>query len=223
MSPMGLYLYCLGQPSHPPPSSIEGLDGVPVRATEVAGFSAWVSDLDRAPGASLERVRAHNDVVTAATGIATPLPLRFGQWFPSHQAMERSIEERRGSLADGLARVHEALEFGVRILDPEHQDSAPDRTTGTAYLEALARRAQSDEADRDRGRAVAAELAAWLAPLVRQERVRPIGGGTLAAVVHLVDRHDIGNYNTRVRSFPPQRPELRFLFTGPWPPYGFVE
>jgi hypothetical protein len=220
---MGLYLYCLGHPSHPPPASIQGLDGAAVRAEPVAGFSAWISDMDRAPGASLERVRTHNDVVSAATETATPLPLRFGQWFASHQELSRSLEERRHRLAEDLERVQNALEFGVRVLDPHHQPAVPARTTGTAYLEGLARQARSDEADRSRGQDVAAELGAWLGPLVRDQRVRLVGGGTLAATAHLVDRHDIGSYNARVRSFPPRRPELRFLLTGPWPPYGFVE
>lgn len=220
---MGLYLYCLGQPSHPPPASLLGIDGAPVRAERVAGFTAWVSDLGRAPDASLDRIQIHNRVVSAATDTATPLPLRYGQWFASGQELALSLEERADILARSLERVQGALEYGVRVLDPGHQPAALVRTTGTAYLEALARREQRDRLDRSRGEEVAAALRSWLGPLVREGSVRTGGGGTLAAVAHLVDRHDTGSYDRRIRSFPPRRPELRFLFTGPWPPYGFVE
>jgi hypothetical protein len=220
---MGIYVYCLGTEAHPDPAALQGVEGAAVRGERVAGLGAWVSDMTRAPTPSLDAVRAHNAVVEAATETATPLPFRFGQWFESRDAFVRSIEERRERLGESLHRIGDALEFGVRVIDPEHQTAPPDRTSGTAYLEALAMRGRQDEADRERGRAVAAALRARLGPLVRDERVRLVGAGTLASIAHLVARHDTGEYERNIRGFPSERPELRFLFTGPWPPYGFVE
>jgi hypothetical protein len=220
---MGIYAYCLGTGDHPEPPVLVGVGGVPVRLDRSAGFGIWVSDLQRAPTPSLEAIRAHNAVVEVATETMTPLPFRFGQWFESRDAFVRSIEERRERLDRSLDHVAGALEFGVRVLDPQHQTEPPDRTSGTAYMEALATRARQDESDRARGREVATALRARLGPLVRDERVRLVGAATLASIAHLVARHDTGEYGRSIRSYPSEWPELRFLFTGPWPPYGFVE
>lgn len=222
-TPTGIYVYCVGPRSHPEPGPIEGVDGAPVRAETVSGLVAWVSHLSRPPAPSLEGVRAHNAVVEAATATATPLPFRFGQWFESRDALHRSIDERRDRLELALHRVDRALEFGVRVVDPAHQEAPPDRTSGTAYLEALALRARQGEADRARGLDAAAALRARLGPLVRDERVEQGGAGTLAAIAHLVARHDTGEYRDKIMEYSRERPELRFLVTGPWPPYGFVE
>lgn len=220
---MGVYAYCIGQPRHPEPPPTDGLEGAPVRAERVDEFTVLLSDLQHPPTPSLASIRLHNAVVEAATAQETPLPFRFGQWFDSVDELRESLRDRRQPLDRQLRHVAGALEYGIRILDPGHVPGIADRSSGTAYLETLARRDRDHELDRQRGRHVAAKLRSWLGPLVRDERVRPVGGETLAAIAHLVSRHDTGNYERRVREFPPERPELRFHFTGPWPPYGFME
>lgn len=220
---MGLYVYCIGKPSHPAPEEVQGIEGAPVRGEEAAGFAVWVSELKGPPAPSLDSVRIHNSVVEAAAAQATPLPFRFGQWFGSGDEMARSLADRQERLASSLARVEGALEYGVRVIDPAHRDEPRDRASGKAYIESLARRARGDELDQSRGRDVAVALRNWLGPVVRDERVNLVGGGTLAAIAHLVARHDTGNYLGALKKFPAERPELKFVFTGPWPPYGFVE
>jgi hypothetical protein len=219
----GVYAYCLGKVDHPRPAGVQGMGGLPVRSEPAGVFSVWVSDLDRAPQASLAAIRVHNQVVEAATATATPLPFRFGHWVGSLDGLVASLEGDADRFTRQLDHVHNALEHGVRVVDPAHQVVTPDRSSGTAYMETLAQRAHRNHLDRTRGRDVAAALRAWLHPLIRDERVRLVGGGTLAAIAYLVDRHDTGNYERRVGEFPAEWPELRFLFTGPWPPYGFVE
>ena len=220
---MGLYLYCVGLDDHPPPEGVKGLDGAEVRAVEVGGLSAWVADLDRAPAASLDHARVHNQVVEAAAQDATPLPLRFGQWFDSPAALEQSVLERRDVLEQRLRRVSGCLEFGVRIVDPDYVADEPGRESGRAYLEGLARRERQSEENRERGLAVAGEVTAWLGDLTRDTNVRPLGRDGLASIAYLVDRHNTRRYQRRIRQFPDRHPELRFLLSGPWPPYGFAE
>lgn len=221
---MGLYLYCVGTPDHPDPGEVRGIDGAAVRALDAAGLRGWVSALDAAPAASLDRVRTHNAVVEASAAAQTPLPMRFGQWFPSRAELVDSLAERRPGLERALQRVEGALEFGVRILDPDRPSApTPDRSSGKAYLEGLARREEGAERARRRGAEVAADMRAFLGPLVRDHVVRPGGSGALVTVAHLVARHDTGTYTTRLRTFSARWPDLRFVFSGPWPPYGFTD
>lgn len=221
---MGLYLYCVGPPSHPEPESVEGVEGGAVRSLDTAGMRAWVSHLDAAPAASLERVRAHNAVVEAAGSVSTPLPMRFGQWFPSEEALVDTLNDRRLELERSLERVRGAVEFGVRVLAPAEGDvGPPERSSGRSYLESLARREEVAESSRRLGAEVAVELRRFLGPLVRDQQVRPGGSSGLVAIAHLVARHDTGAYDRRVHTFTEHRTDLRFVISGPWPPYGFVD
>lgn len=220
---MGLYLYCVVGRSHPDPA-VKGVDGAPVRALDIAGLRTWVSPLPAPLSASLDRVREHNAVVEAAMTHATPLPMRYGQFFESEAEMQDVLEERRDGLAQSLERVRDAVELGVRVLAPERPEpEPPDRTTGRAYLEGLARREETLDRSRRRGARVAAELRAFLGPLVRAQVVRPGGASGLIAISHLVARHDTGAYRDQLHTFTDRYPDLRFVVSGPWPPYGFAD
>ena len=222
---MALYLYCIAPAGHPaPPPDLAGVGRAPVQARDVAGLVAWVSVMDAAPAPSLAAAREHNAVVESACAERTALPVRFGQWFPGETELEASIAGRRDHLAATLHRVDGAMEMGIRITDPAHEEVTPDRSTGRAYLETLARRDARGRAARARGEAVARELIDWIGPLARETRVRALGStGGLAAVACLVARHDIGDYLARAREFPARHEDLRFHFSGPWPPYGFAD
>lgn len=220
---MGLYLYCLGASGHPYPGAVRGVADRTVSAIETGGLVAWVSTVDAAPNTSLEQVRRHNEVVESACAEQTALPVRFGQWFPDRAALDALVLERRDSLTAALRRVAGAMEMGVRVVETAVPAGPPDRSTGRAYLESLARREAATSAARERGEAVAEEVRRWLGELVRDERVRPLGTAEgLVVIAHLVDRHDIGNYTARVRGLSERHRDLRFLTSGPWPPYGFV-
>lgn len=232
---MGLYLYCVGEADHPEPRETRGIEGSEVRAVDTSGLRAWVSTLPAAPSASLERVRSHNAVVEASTKERTALPMRFGQWFSSEAELHEAIAARRERLERSLARVRGALEFGVRVLDPDtpapdpsdpvvrSAAPPPDRSSGKAYLESLAQREEGLEKSRVRGAEIAAELRAFLGPLVRDHHVRPGGSDGIVAISHLVARHDTGAYSSRVHTFTDRRSDLRFVTSGPWPPYGFAD
>jgi hypothetical protein len=221
---MGLYLYCIGAPDHPRPEAVEGVASAPVRALDSSGFRLWVSPMDRVPPPSMERLREHNAVLEAAIRSSTPLPMRYGQWFSDDAGLAASLERRRSDLNRSLDRVQGALEHGVRIFDAAAPEpAAPDRSSGRAYLEALARREAAAASDRRRGETIAAELRDHLGPLVRLGTVRPAGDRGLVAIAHLVDRHDTRAYSERLDAFPGRHPGLRFVRSGPWPPYGFVD
>lgn len=220
----GLYLYCVGGPDHPEPGQLEGIDGTAVRSLDTSGLRAWVSPLGAAPAASLDRVRTHNAVVEASTTLRTPLPMRFGQWFASEAELNEVLAGRRPKLAGGLERVRNALEFGVRVFDPARREpTPPDRSSGRAYMEGLARREEETERSHRRAAELAAEMRAFLGPAIREQAVRPGGSGALVSIAHLVERHDTGTYSTRLRTFSIGRPDLRFVSSGPWPPYGFTD
>lgn len=224
---MGCYLYCIGPERLPAPDGdLRGLDGTPVLSWRLSPFTVWVSPAERAPTASIERIRRHDRVVRAATtATSTPLPVRFGQWFPAREALADRLHEKADGYREALRVVHRAVEFGLRVVDPGARPLPVPKADGDgrAYMEALARRhARRDEA-RERGRRVAEELRAHFGPVVRSQRADPgDGGGLLVEVSHLVRRDEIGRYRREAERYRKLHRELSLLLSGPWPPYSFA-
>jgi len=189
------YLYCLTAPDAPdPPTATVGLDGGVVRRLG----DAWVSDVDsRSVRATIERIRSHDSVVASALGTgSTPLPARFGQTFESDEACLAELSAKRARMSAGLARVAGMVEMTV-ILRVDL-----DTSSGTAYLQSLARRQH-----------VARDVSARLGDCIRQsaEKTRD----DALTLSHLVDREAVPEYRKRLEGL-----DARIL--GPGAPYSFA-
>ncbi len=210
MSPT--YLYCIVAPSAPGPSPATiGLDGGAVRRLG----PAWVSEVPARPvRATVERIRAHDAVVAAAleTG-STPLPARFGQVFASDDECEQAISAKLGELSAALARVSGMVE--MTLLLRAAAAPAPDRASGTAYLESLARRERSEDALLR----VSREINGRLSPYVGESTER-VGGG-VATLSHLVQREALATYRQRVEAEVAGLSEIVVTVVGPTAPYSF--
>ncbi len=225
---MGLYAYCILPGGQRPDTELPGLEDAPVEAVELDGLTIWASDLDRSPRPSIDAVRRHDSVVRAAMGRdATPLPLRFGHWFPSRQQLMEELEGETGRFRRQLDLVRGAVEFGVRVVDeePAEEPAGTDRPeSGTAYMEAAARRREARAERLGRGKAVAARLRRHLGELVREDALKELEDvGSVVEVAHLVAEGETEAYREKVEEFRAQAEEPGLTVTGPWPPYSFVE
>ena len=223
--PAGRYVYCFVPPGHAPPAGLTGVSDAPVVAMDVAAVAAWLSPLERRPDAALDAVRAHNRVVERAmTETVTPVPLRFGQWFPTEAAAVLAAERDSTQWCELLARFAGAAEYGLRILSPDGAARLLHRERtggGAAYLRSRARDRVGalDEA----GRAAADLVRERLGRHTRAEKARPstnVSGGI--EVAHLVAHEQREPYLAGVEALRAEHSQLRFLSSGPWPPYSFV-
>ena len=189
------YLYCLTAHAAPdPPPSTVGLDGGPVRRLG----DAWVSDVDdRSVRATVERIRAHDHVVSVALGTgSTPLPARFGQTFESDEECLAVLSAKKEKMSAGLARVAGMVEMTIVM----RMDL--DTSSGTAYLQSLARR---EHAARD--------IKTRLGDAVRASTQRE--KESVVTLSHLVDREAVTIYRERLKDL-----DVRVL--GPGAPYSFA-
>jgi hypothetical protein len=223
---MGVLIYCILPGGTVPPHALAGIHGAAISALPAGPLSCWISSHNAAPVVSAENVAAHNAVVQAAMdGVATPVPLRFGQWFAADTEAASRIAEDATRWSDVLRRIVGCIEHGVHIAS--NTGTARDvqtmlATSGTDYMAALARR-QADAAERRRqGEALCAWLLARAGPLVRESHIERAAAGELAAMAHLIERHDAEAYQQMIRDIRAERPDLRIVVSGPWPPYSFV-
>ncbi|HUF11625.1 MAG TPA: GvpL/GvpF family gas vesicle protein [Longimicrobiales bacterium] len=230
---MGVYLYCV-LPEGAPEPGVAGLDGAPLRAVRAAGVCVWIGDVDATPRVDLSRIRKHDRVIRSAMDAGlSPVPIRFGQVVSDDHALRAHLAEH--DYGPVLERIEGAVEFGVRILDPESKPEPsrqPEGAAGTAghatgsgaaHLHALAARFHAAEARQARALDAARDLDGRLAECVRESRIEATDQPAGAVVAHLVQTDAALAYGARARELAEGYPPLRIVVTGPWPPYSFVD
>ena len=225
---MGLYVYCVVPPAHAPAKGLTGVDGWAVTLWRSDGLGAWVSESPARPEPSLARIREHNGVIEAAVSeTVTPVPLRFGQWLPSEEAFRNHVTERAEKYRVDLQRFAGSLEFGIRALDPRDHAARnlprPQGVTGRQYMAALRELYQARESVEPVYAELRRRIHEHFGPFVRAEHFENAAAlQSGVAVVHLVERSQFDAYHAAVRELRREFEELRFLSSGPWPPYTFA-
>jgi hypothetical protein len=225
---MKLYVYCLAE-------DVERLNKTPrgVSDNEVKivafdeGLSALVSEAD-AFQVNRQNALAHHEVVRSITEQTTPLPARFGTVVTIEQ-LRNYVSTNHPAIKAKLAHVRDRVEMNVRMIGtvPDtSQESKNDNVQGpgTAFLLEKQRAILREEA----GAAQKSELSAWLrerlSDLIKDEKISftPSETAILARADHLVERADVQGYRTKMAKAIQERPDIRFMVSGPWPPYSFA-
>jgi hypothetical protein len=249
---MSLYVYCLGEGLEGAAfEGVSGVGGAPVRVLSLGRLSAVVSDAGGAADAvTEENLLAHNRVNAAALAVSTPLPFRFGTRATSERIADYAASNE-SALADALARVRGRVEMGAKLMwkaqgagpeargevdEGQRAAGAPEATAGsgegaaaavgrgTAFLLKKRREVLGEEEARRRAEELAAWLAAGVEGLARETAVRVSPPEAIVVrAAHLVGRACVAEYRARLRALAAERPDLRLLTSGPWPPYSFSD
>lgn len=231
---LATYLYCLLRASGDPPAGLVGVDDAGVRAVDLGGLVAWVSDVAETTIApSPARAQAHDRVVRAALERATPLPARFGQVLADEAELRTVLLARRGALESGLQRVDGAVEMTVRMLvrTPDRREGsgqaeaeAQSVTSGREYLQRIAAIRREERNVLAKAQIVRDQVSSVVQGLVRAESFAgATAGSKLVTVSHLVPRENIGAYRSALQALRQEDATLAIMVSGPWAPYSFTE
>lgn len=229
------YVYCLGD--EVTPEMIEGARGLNGAALSLVGrgdILAVVSAFgSKSVAVTPENALTHNRVNAALLARSTPLPFRFGTLVTEERLLD-FIGSREAALREALGRVRGAVEMSVKIIwdleevrreaaGPEPSGDASAEGSGTAFLLAKRREILGGEAVRARADSLAEWFGSRLSDLARDARVTVNPSGALVVrAAHLVGRGGVEEYRARVQRLGEERAgSLRFLTSGPWPPYSF--
>ena len=195
------------------------------------------------------RARAHDDVVTWASEGGAAVPLPMFTLFRDRDGVRAMLRDRRDTLTRGLERVRGHQEYGVRLfriddaltehlaeLSPriaELERTAASASPGQRYL--LGRKIEAERASELRriGGEVAQaafnglsrEAAASVMDTLPRRTLEGMAGVAVLNASFLVARTEVdvfrGALTSLVQQYEPRG--FRFEFTGPWPPYHFVQ
>jgi hypothetical protein len=226
---MRLYVYCLTEGIKRLDKTPRGVSGAPVQIVEFdEDLSALVS-VCRSDAFQVTRKNAlaHHEVVRSITEQTTPLPARFGTVVTIEQ-LRNYVSTHHQAIKAKLAHVRGGIEMTVRMIQSiagaETSELSKNVGPGTAFLLEKRREILRDEA----GAAQKGHLSAWLrenlGELIKDEKISVTASETvvLARADHLIERVDVQEYRTKMAKATQERPDIRFMVSGPWPPYSFA-
>lgn len=240
--PRPWYVYAIvGDDTRLPPGMVgfggEALELVPYRklAAVVSQFAS-----ENAPPDS-EFLIEHETIVELICQHTRALPVRFRSILPDAPAISHVLAERYEVLEADLQRVGGHVELGLFVLlraqtpkekveesDPiRRRLTGPSAGPGARYLAARSVEYLRDSADRLRAKASAADVKAELqaalrAHIVEDRYALPSTSGLALRATYLVLPDEVEAIRSALELLRRRRPGLRFILSGPWPPYSFV-
>jgi len=237
----GKYVYCIIEASEP---MRFGPIGIGATASEVytvhfKDLAAVVSDAPLEPlDSTREHVLAHERVNETVMRDHTVIPMSFGTIFKTRDDIVELLRSAAEAFGDVLNKMQNKFEFGLKVLwDRDqviHEVENEDENISRLKKEISGQKGPTYFARMQYGRLVDGALQAqserYLAAILDRLRDvsvasrvnKPIGDKMIMNAAFLISRDQESAFDARVKQIASQFDKLTFKYTGPWPPYNFV-
>jgi hypothetical protein len=237
----GRYVYCIIRASSPMRFGPIGMDdqSPEVYTINFRDMAAVVSDVPIAPlDSTRENVLGHERVNETVMRDHTVIPMSFGTIFKTREDILELLRSAYEAFADVLAKMQDKLEFGLKVLwdrdeivraiEQEDEDihrlkSEISSQKGSTYFARMQYGRLIDAALQQRSERYVAEFLQRLRDVSVASRVnRAIGDKMIMNAAFLVQREHEPAFDRRIKEIASRYDKLTFKYTGPWPPYNFV-
>jgi hypothetical protein len=227
---MKYYIYGVTAANVPLPKAT-GLNGLLLNSIRYKNLQAAVSDLDFELKAAEQHVLQHEAAIEALMLQSTVLPFRFGTVFSSEQTVQEMLSHYETDFHDNLNRLHGKAEFGVKVIRPADaaakkdtpQLDADSGTSGKAYLMKKFEAYQAQKTLEASAADVIAAIDAAFSPIAAEKQLEQLKTETLILnAAYLIEQGQRSEFAKACEVVRTAHPELKYLFSGPWPPYSFI-
>jgi hypothetical protein len=237
----GRYVYCVVRTDRPLTFGPIGIGELPAPVYSVRwdDLSAVVSDTPLGVlDPTRDNVLAHQRVNETVMREHTVLPLSFGTMFKTRDDVTAFLKSAYRAFSDVLDKMQNKLEFGLKVLwDREaviREIETEDEDIHRLKNEIAAQKGSTYFARMQYGRLIDAALQSKSERYVSEifDRLRdvsvaarankPIGDRMILNAAFLVTRDREDAFDGRVKELGADHDKLTFKYTGPWPPYNFV-
>jgi hypothetical protein len=237
----GKYVYCIIQTTE---SLVFGRIGIGAEPAEVHTVSyrdiaAVVSDTPiEVYDPTRENVLAHERVNETVMRQHTVIPMSFGTVFKTGDDIVELLRSAYDAFRDVLQKMQNKFEFGLKVLwDPEdviREVEKEDENLRRLREEISAQRSSTYFARMQYGRLVDSLLSERSELYVREiftalrdvavasRSNKAIGDRMILNAAFLVSRDQESAFDAKVKEIGSRFAHLTFKYTGPWPPYNFV-
>ena len=237
----GKYVYCIIRAGSHLTYGPIGLGSDPADVYTIARgeLAAVVSD---APLEVLDPTRdnvlAHQRVNETVMKQHTVLPMSFGTVFKTHDDVVELLRSASDAFSDVLNKMEAKLEFGlkvvwdrdaiIRAIEQEDEDirrvkAELQTRKGSTYFARMQYGRLVDAALQAKSERYVAEIfAALRGASVAARSNKLIGERMILNAAFLVNRRDAREFDRCVKALGERDDKLTYKYTGPWPPYNFV-
>lgn len=238
----GKYVYCIIRSSADLEFGPIGIaENGPVYTLRHDDLAAVVSDAPlRIYDPTRENLLAHETVNKSVMESHTVIPMSFGTIFRTEEdirallqstadALEHVLDKMQGKIELGLkvlwerdevsARIEEDVEEIARLREKVEEDSR-----GSTYFARVQLGRMLEQELEQRANELVTDIYDTLAPAAVASRSnRPIGEQMIMNAAFLVEREQEEAFDEAVRDLAVKYQDMvSFTYTGPWPPYNFV-
>jgi hypothetical protein len=235
------YVYCVIESEKPLRFGPLGLGAEPsdVHTVHFRNLAAVVSDTPREViDATRENILAHERVNEAVMRSHTVIPMSFGTVFKTGDDIVELLRAAYEAFTDVLQKMQDKLEFGLKVLwdrdqivrEIERADENVRRLkdeissqSGSTYFARMQYGRMVDAALEDYVERYVGAIVNELRPVSTASRSnKPIGEKMIMNAAFLVTREQENAFDAKVKEIGARYESLTFKYTGPWPPYNFV-
>ncbi|PYR39880.1 MAG: hypothetical protein DMF93_12680 [Acidobacteria bacterium] len=168
----------------------------------------------------------------------TVIPMSFGTIFKTREDIVELLRSAAEAFGDVLNKMQNKLEFGLKVLwdrdqavrEVELEDEDISRLKkeisgqkGPTYFARMQYGRLIDSALQARSERYVADILEQLREVSVASRInKPIGDKMIMNAAFLISRDEESAFDTKVKSIAARFDKLTFKYTGPWPPYNFV-
>ncbi|HYM23310.1 MAG TPA: GvpL/GvpF family gas vesicle protein [Vicinamibacterales bacterium] len=237
----GKYVYCIIESADPlrfGPIGI-GADPSEVYTVHYKNLGAVVSDAPlEVLDSTRENVLAHERVNETVMREHTVIPMSFGTIFKTREDIVELLRSAAEAFGDVLNKMQNKLEFGLKVLWDRDQAirevESEDEDISRLKKEISGQKGPTYFARMQYGRLIDSALQArserYVSDILEQLREvsvascinKPIGDKMIMNAAFLISRDQELAFDAKVKSIAGRFDKLTFKYTGPWPPYNFV-
>ena len=237
----GRYVYCIVRSDQPLTFGSIGIgeEPAPVYTVRYDDLSAIVSDTPLGVlDPTRDNVLAHQRVNENVMRDYTVLPMSFGTMFKTRDDVTAFLRSAYRAFSDVLDKMENKLEFGLKVLwdreavirEIEKEDEDIHRLKneiaaqkGSTYFARMQYGRLIDGALQSKSERYVGEIFDRLRDVsVAARSNKPIGDRMILNAAFLVTRDREDEFDARVKALGAAHDKLTFKYTGPWPPYNFV-
>ena len=237
----GKYVYCIINSDKPFRFGQIGIGAEPtdVYTIHYRNLGAVVSDAPlEVVDSTRENVLAHERVNETVMHDHTVIPMSFGTIFRTNEDIIELLRSAFEAFGDVLTKMQNKLEFGLKVLwDPdqavrevESEDDDISRLKkeissqkGPTYFARMQYGRLVDAALQARSERYVVSILTELRDVAVASRInKPIGDKMIMNAAFLISRNQENAFDKKIKDIAGRHDQLTFKYTGPWPPYNFV-
>jgi hypothetical protein len=237
----GKYVYCIIKTQRPLAFGPLGIGANPSE-THTVNFRDIAAVVSTTPmvvqDPTRDNVLAHQRVNETVMQQHTVIPMSFGTVFKTDDDIIELLRSAYDAFLDVLNKMQDKFEFGLKVLwdrdqiirEIEEEDEDIRRLKGeissqkgSTYFARMQYGRLIDAALQARSERYVAEIFQALRDVsVASRSNKPIGDRMIMNAAFLVGRETEHAFDSRVKGIGQHYDKLTFKYTGPWPPYNFV-